>query len=200
MPSSAIFPRLPYSPFSRPISTENLLGFDPFAPALPRSDSPTHLGRITHKSLGRAYVPGIELRTFDFVEQMLNGIGRSVIGSLYQLRLVESGLATAGTLLIIRFDVIAGTDYCLLTGRDTHAADINLSVYDDKGALIKEDISGQSRGAVRWRSSYTGTATAYVHMVRTTLNRPAGYAAFLGVSQMPRTGPAQPGSNPVPGQ
>jgi hypothetical protein len=119
-------------------------------------------------------------------------IGRSLIGSLYQLRLVESGIAPAGNLLIVRFDVQAGVDYCLVTGRDVHVADINLMVYDQNGTLIREDVTGQSRGAVRWRSSYTGTATAYVHMVRTNGIRPGSYAAFLGMLVMPRTGKAAP--------
>lgn len=117
-------------------------------------------------------------------------IGRSLIGSLYQLRLVESGIAPAGNLLIVRFDVQAGVDYCFVTGRDRLVADLNVMVYDQNGTLIREDVTAQSRGAVQWRSSYSGTATAYVHMVRTTTIRPGSYAAFLGVCEIPRQGAA----------
>ncbi len=117
-------------------------------------------------------------------------IGRSLEGSLFQLRLIESGLATAGTLLKIRFDVQANVDYALVTGRDRYIADIDLYVYHENGSLIIEDTTTQSRGAVRWRSQYTGTASAYVHVKRTTTLHPGSYAAFLGVLEIQRVGPA----------
>lgn len=125
-------------------------------------------------------------------------IGRSLEGSLFQLRLIESGLATAGTLLKIRFDVQANVDYCLVTGRDRHIADIDLYVYHENGSLIMEDTTSQSRGAVRWRSQYTGTASAYVHVKRTSTLHPGSYAAFLGVLEIQRIGTSStPSSAPA---
>lgn len=115
-------------------------------------------------------------------------IGRSTIGSLFQFRLLESNITVAGQLLKISFDVQPNVDYALVTGRDKYIADIDLYVYHENGTLIVEDTTSQSRGAVRWRSQYSGTATAFVHVKRTNSVHPGSYAAYLGILEIPRMG------------
>lgn len=115
-------------------------------------------------------------------------VGRSTLGSLYQLRLLDSGITTAGTLLRIAFDVQSNVDYCLVTGKDPRVADIDVYVYHENGSLIMEDTTAQSRGAVSWRSAYSGTAMAYVHVKRTVTVHPGSYSVFIGTLEIPRVG------------
>lgn len=122
------------------------------------------------------------------------GFARNRVGSRYDYSLLTEGRMVFGpTQAIIKFDVQAGVDYALVTGRDSYVADIDIYIVGEYGSLIvKDDRSGVSRGAVRWRSQFTGTATAYIQIKRLTSQRPGSFASFLGISQIKRTPPAAP--------
>ena len=83
-----------------------------------------------------------------------------------------SGLGGAG------FTVSKGVDYVILVGRDVAARDLDLYVYDEVGSLILDDRRTTSRAGVKFRSSYSGTVQAYVHIARAT--GLAAYAVLVG--------------------
>ena len=80
-----------------------------------------------------------------------------------------------GRLLI---PVSKGVDYVILVGRDVAARDLDLYVYDEVGSLILDDRRTTSRAGVKFRSSYSGTVQAYVHIARAT--GLAAYAVLVG--------------------
>jgi hypothetical protein len=126
-------------------------------------------------------------------------IGRSMEGSLYSLQLLDSGFSMSGTLITVKFNVTSGVRYCLVAGRDAGISDIDMYVYNsEQGVLLAEDRdAAQSRAAVKWRSQYTGEATALVHIKRTSSIKPGSYSVLLGSLEIPRTGKAD-AANKVP--
>jgi len=89
-----------------------------------------------------------------------------------------SGLGGAGFTVRLLIPVTKGVDYVILVGRDAAARDLDLYVYDEVGTLILDDRRSTSRAGVKFRSSYTGTVQAYVHMARAT--GLAAYAVLVG--------------------
>jgi hypothetical protein len=89
-----------------------------------------------------------------------------------------SGLAGSGYTVKVMIPVSKGLDYVILVGRDQFARDIDLYVYDEVGQLILDDRRGHSRAGVKFRSSYTGTVQAIVHMAHA--HGIASYAVLVG--------------------
>jgi hypothetical protein len=89
-----------------------------------------------------------------------------------------SGLGGAGFTVRLLIPVSKGVDYVILVGRDAAARDLDLYVYDEVGTLILDDRRTVSRAGVKFRSSYSGTVQAYVHMARAT--GLAAYAVLVG--------------------
>ncbi|MDB6069143.1 MAG: hypothetical protein JWL81_314 [Verrucomicrobiales bacterium] len=88
-------------------------------------------------------------------------------GMDYLFAPAQSDYAGAGTVVQVRIPVTAGVNYVLIVGKDRAAEDLNVYVMSEQKTLIVKDLrSSVSRAAVAWRSTYTGEATAYVHMVR----------------------------------
>jgi hypothetical protein len=89
-----------------------------------------------------------------------------------------SGLGGAGFTVRLLIPVSKGIDYVILVGRDVAARDLDLYVYDEVGTLILDDRRPTSRAGVKFRSSYSGTVQAYVHIARAT--GLAAYAVLVG--------------------
>ena len=89
-----------------------------------------------------------------------------------------SGLGGAGFTVRLLIPVSKGIDYVILVGRDVAARDLDLYVYDEVGTLILDDRRTASRAGVKFRSSYSGTVQAYVHMARAS--GLAAYAVLVG--------------------
>jgi hypothetical protein len=89
-----------------------------------------------------------------------------------------SGIAGSGYTVKVMIPVTKGLDYVILIGRDAFAKDIDLYVYDEVGQLILDDRRPSSRAGVKFRSSYTGTVQAIVHMARA--QGLASYAVLVG--------------------
>lgn len=89
-----------------------------------------------------------------------------------------SGLGGAGFTVRLLIPVSKGVDYVILVGRDVAARDLDLYVYDEVGSLILDDRRNNSRAGVKFRSSYSGTVQAYVHIARAT--GLAAYAVLVG--------------------
>src|SRR4051812_17162686 len=89
-----------------------------------------------------------------------------------------SGIAGAGYTVKVMIPVSKGLDYVILIGRDQFARDIDLYVYDEVGQLILDDRRATSRAGVKFRSSYTGTVQAIVHMA--AARGLASYAVLVG--------------------
>jgi hypothetical protein len=89
-----------------------------------------------------------------------------------------SGLGGAGFTVRLLIPVSKGVDYVILVGRDVAARDLDLYVYDEVGSLILDDRRTTSRAGVKFRSSYSGTVQAYVHIARAT--GLAAYAVLVG--------------------
>jgi hypothetical protein len=90
----------------------------------------------------------------------------------------SSGLGGAGFTVRLLIPVSKGIDYVILVGRDAAARDLDLYVYDEVGSLILDDRRLTSRAGVKFRSSYSGTVQAYVHIARAT--GLAAYAVLVG--------------------
>lgn len=90
----------------------------------------------------------------------------------------SSGLGGAGYTVRLLIPVSKGVDYVVLVGRDVAARDLDLYVYDEVGSLILDDRRTTSRAGVKFRSSYSGTVQAYVHIARAT--GLAAYAVLVG--------------------
>ena len=111
-----------------------------------------------------------------------------------------SGVGTAGFVVKVMIPVTKGLDYLILVGGDRFAVDLDLYVYDEDGQLILDDrrparrevrerlrhFQGK-RGAVepagdesgvKFRSSYTGTVEAFVHIA--AAQGLASYAVLVG--------------------
>jgi hypothetical protein len=89
-----------------------------------------------------------------------------------------SGLGGAGFTVRLLIPVSKGVDYVILVGRDVAARDLDLYVYDEVGTLILDDRRATSRAGVKFRSSYSGTVQAYVHIARAS--GLAAYAVLVG--------------------
>jgi hypothetical protein len=76
--------------------------------------------------------------------------------------------------------VTKGLDYVILVGRDAFAADVDLYVYDEVGQLILDDRRATSRAGVKFRSSYSGTVEAVVHLAKVHGYGLAAYAILVG--------------------
>lgn len=90
----------------------------------------------------------------------------------------SSGLGGAGFTIRLLIPVSKGVDYVILVGRDAAARDLDLYVYDEVGSLILDDRRTTSRAGVKFRSSYSGTVQAYVHLARA--QGLAAYAVLVG--------------------
>lgn len=90
----------------------------------------------------------------------------------------SSGLGGAGFTIRLRIPVSKGLDYVILVGADRFVRDIDLYVYDEVGSLILDDRRSDRRAGVKFRSSYSGTVEAYVHMARA--EGLAAYAVLVG--------------------
>ncbi len=90
----------------------------------------------------------------------------------------SSGLGGAGYTMRLLIPVSKGVDYVILIGRDAAARDLDLYVYDEVGTLILDDRRATSRAGVKFRSSYSGTVQAYVHIARAS--GLAAYAVLVG--------------------
>jgi hypothetical protein len=90
----------------------------------------------------------------------------------------SSGLGGAGFTIRLIIPVSKGLDYVILVGKDHFAKDIDLYVYDEVGGLILDDRRSDSRAGVKFRSSYSGTVQAYVHLARA--EGMAAYAVLVG--------------------
>ncbi len=95
-----------------------------------------------------------------------------------------SGVGTAGFTVKVMIAVTKGLDYLILVGGDAFAIDLDLYVYDEVGQLILDDRRAQHDpharhvAGVKFRSSYTGTAEAFVHIARA--RGLASYAVLVG--------------------
>lgn len=89
-----------------------------------------------------------------------------------------SGIAGSGYTVKVMIPVSKGLDYVILVGRDQFARDVDLYVYDEVGQLILDDRRSQSRAGVKFRSSYTGTVQAIVHIAHA--HGLASYAVLVG--------------------
>ena len=89
-----------------------------------------------------------------------------------------SGVAGSGYTVKVMIPVSKGLDYVILIGRDAFARDIDLYVYDEVGSLILDDRRPSSRAGVKFRSSYSGTVQAIVHIARA--QGLASYAVLVG--------------------
>lgn len=89
-----------------------------------------------------------------------------------------SGIAGSGFTVKVMIPVSKGLDYVILVGRDQFARDIDLYVYDEVGQLILDDRRSTSRAGVKFRSSYTGTVQAIVHIAHA--HGLASYAVLVG--------------------
>lgn len=89
-----------------------------------------------------------------------------------------SGIAGSGFTVKVMIPVSKGLDYVILVGRDQFARDIDLYVYDEVGQLILDDRRPTSRAGVKFRSSYTGTVQAIVHIAHA--HGLASYAVLVG--------------------
>ena len=88
-------------------------------------------------------------------------------GMDYMFAPAQSEYAGAGTVVQVKIPVTAGVNYVVIVGKDRAALDLNVYIMSEQKTLIVKDLrSSVSRAAVAWRSTYTGEATAYVHMVR----------------------------------
>jgi hypothetical protein len=104
----------------------------------------------------------------------------------------SSGLGGSGHTVRLLIPVSKGIDYVILVGRDAAARDLDLYVYDEVGSLILDDRRATSRAGVKFRSSYSGTVQAYVHIARA--RGLAAYAVLVGRRGESRDTPAiQPG-------
>jgi hypothetical protein len=101
-----------------------------------------------------------------------------------------SGVAQAGYAVKVLIPVSKGLDYVILVGRDAFARDIDLYVYDEVGQLILDDRRSDSRAGVKFRSSYSGTVQAIVHIARA--QGMASYAILVG-----RRGASKEGEEPA---
>lgn len=90
----------------------------------------------------------------------------------------SSGLGGAGYTVRLLIPVSKGLDYVILVGGDRAARDIDLYVYDEVGSLILDDRRDDRHAGVQFRSSYSGTVDAYVHLARA--NGLAAYAVLVG--------------------
>jgi hypothetical protein len=95
-----------------------------------------------------------------------------------------SGVGTAGYTVKVMIAVTKGLDYLILVGGDKFAIDLDLYVYDEVGQLILDDRrdpharhAGHVAG-VKFRSSYTGTVEAFVHIA--VARGLASYAVLVG--------------------
>jgi hypothetical protein len=89
-----------------------------------------------------------------------------------------SGIAGTGFTVKVLIPVSKGLDYVILIGRDTFARDIDLYVYDEVGQLILDDRRPSSRAGVKFRSSYSGTVQAIVHIAHA--HGLCSYAVLVG--------------------
>ena len=89
-----------------------------------------------------------------------------------------SGIGTAGYTVKVLIPVSKGLDYVILVGGDKFARDLDLYVYDEVGQLILDDRRADSRAGVKFRSSYSGTVQAIVHIARA--QGLASYAVLVG--------------------
>ena len=89
-----------------------------------------------------------------------------------------SGLGSVGYTVRVLIPVSKGLDYVILIGGDRAAKDIDLYVYDEVGGLILDDSRDDRHAGVQFRSSYSGTVEAYVHIARA--NGLAAYAVLVG--------------------
>lgn len=90
----------------------------------------------------------------------------------------HSGLGGSGYTVRFLIPVSKGLDYVFLVGRDNFAKDIDIYVYDEVGSLILDDRRPDSRAGVQFRSSYSGTVQAYVHLARA--DGLASYSVLVG--------------------
>jgi hypothetical protein len=90
----------------------------------------------------------------------------------------SSGLGGAGYTVRLLIPVSKGLDYVILVGGDRASKDIDLYVYDEVGSLILDDRRDDRHAGVQFRSSYSGTVDAYVHIARA--NGLAAYAVLVG--------------------
>jgi hypothetical protein len=94
--------------------------------------------------------------------------------------------------------VSKGLDYVILVGADPAALDLDLYVYDEVGSLILDDRRPDRRAGVKFRSSYSGTVEAYVHIARAI--GLASYAVLVGRRGVERDAPpAAAAQAPLPG-
>lgn len=90
----------------------------------------------------------------------------------------SSGLGGVGYTVRLLIPVSKGLDYVILIGGDRAAKDVDLYVYDEVGGLILDDRRDDRHAGVQFRSSYSGTVEAYVHIARA--NGLAAYAVLVG--------------------
>ena len=104
----------------------------------------------------------------------------------------SSGLGSAGFTVRLLIPVSKGLDYVILVGADRAAKDLDLYVYDEVGSLILDDRRTERRAGVKFRSSYSGTVEAYVHIARA--DGLAAYAVLVGRRGVERSasGAAEP--------
>lgn len=115
----------------------------------------------------------------------------------------SSGLGTAGYTVRLLIPVSKGLDYVILVGGDRAARSLELYVYDEVGSLILDDRRDDRHAGVQFRSSYSGTVEAYVHIARA--NGMAAYSVLVGRRGVERETPgagaptsASPTSAPAP--
>jgi hypothetical protein len=70
--------------------------------------------------------------------------------------------------------VTAGVTYTFLVGVDERVADVDLYVQDEQGNDILVDDRRERRAGTKFVASYTGTATVYILMSGTRMNRDTG--------------------------
>ena len=109
----------------------------------------------------------------------------------------SSGLGIAGFTVRLLIPVSKGLDYVILVGADRAAKDLDLYVYDEVGSLILDDRRTERRAGVKFRSSYSGTVEAYVHIARA--EGLAAYAVLVGRRGVERNAePSQSGAAQLP--
>lgn len=109
----------------------------------------------------------------------------------------SSGLGGAGFTIKLLIPVSKGLDYVILVGADKAALDLDLYVYDEVGSLILDDRRTDRRAGVKFRSSYSGTVEAYVHIARAA--GLASYAVLVGRRGVERDAAPAAGATPSGG-
>ena len=100
----------------------------------------------------------------------------------YLVAPVQSDVATQGQIIKVAIPVTAGLDYVVLVGGDNNAQNIDVILMSEQKTRIKADKrsprSGGKDAGVRWRSTYSGTAYAYVQII--SAYDLAAYAVLVG--------------------